>query len=268
MCGCTFENTSESLEKALRKRNTPLGTADIHIHSVHSHDGVCSIPAILKYVADRTNLDVIAITDHDQIGGIRQAVALAPQYGLEVIPGCEVSTAEGHLLALWIDGPIPAGRSLIETARRVAGMGGLCVVPHPEAPGISGIRAAALIAALRDPLAAQTIVGIETFNGGLFLPHTNAAALRLARRLGLAQLGSSDSHVLSTLGQGTTGFEGRTAADLRAALLAHATTAHACSDVTGALVLGRWFPQFCLRKLGWVVSNAAPDRPLRYERYH
>ena len=244
-----------------------MGFADIHIHSVHSHDGTCSISAILKHVADKTNLDVIAITDHDKIGGIKEAMALGPKYGIDVIPGCEVSTAQGHLLALYIDGPIPAGRSLVETVKRVAAMGGLCVVPHPEAPGISGLRETVIRAALADLQVAQTLVGIETFNGGLFLPHTNAIAARLGQALGLARVGSSDSHVLSTIGDGTTEFEGRTAADLRTALVAHTTIPHACPDASGVGVLRRWFPLFCLRKMGWVAANAEPTSPIRYIRY-
>jgi predicted metal-dependent phosphoesterase TrpH len=86
-----------------------MGFADLHIHSVYSHDATSSIPAILKYVADHTNLDVIAITDHDSLRGNREAVQLASKYGLEVIPGCEISTADGHLLAMFVSHPIPAG---------------------------------------------------------------------------------------------------------------------------------------------------------------
>jgi predicted metal-dependent phosphoesterase TrpH len=243
-----------------------LGFADIHIHSVHSHDGTSSIPAILKYVADFTNLDVIAITDHDKIGGLKEAMALGPKYGIDVIPGCEVSTAQGHLLALFIDGPLPAGRSLVETVKRVAAMGGLCVVPHPEAPGISGLRAAVVRAALADPQVARTLVGVETFNGGLFLPHTNAVAEELGRSLGLARVGSSDAHVLTSIGHGMTGFEGSSAAELRAALVSHATTPVIHPNMEGASVLRRWFPQFCLRKMGWVAWTAAPENPIRYTR--
>jgi predicted metal-dependent phosphoesterase TrpH len=243
-----------------------MGFADLHIHSVHSHDGTCSIPAILKHTADHTHLDVIAITDHDKVTGLREAVALGPRYGIEVVPGCEISTAQGHLLALFIDQLIPAGLPLIETIRRVGGMGGLCVVPHPEAPGISGLRAHVIRAAVADPEIARILLGIETFNGGLVYPRTNAVAQALARELNMTSLGSSDAHILSMIGQGTTEFEGRSAADLRAALVAHATTAHASLGMQGPIVLGYWFPKFVLRKMGWVAWNAQPDAPLKYVR--
>lgn len=243
-----------------------MGLADLHIHSVHSHDGTCSIPAILKFAADATDLDVIAITDHDKVSGLREAVALGPKYGIDVIPGCEISTAQGHLLALFIDRPIPAGLPVFETIRRVGQMGGLCVAPHPEAPGIGGLRCAVIRAAAADPELAKILVGIETFNGGLIYPRTNEVARALSCDLQLACVGSSDAHILSMVGQGTTEFEGHTAADVRAALEAHATTAHASQGIQGPVVLGYWFPKFVLRKMGWVAWNAAPDAPLRYVR--
>ena len=243
-----------------------MGIADLHIHSVHSHDGTSTISAILKYVADYTNLDVIAITDHDKVSGLDKALTLGPKYGIEVIPGCEISTSQGHLLAFFIAQPVPAGRSLVETVKIVGQMGGLCVVPHPEAPGISGMHAGVIRAGLTNPEVAKTLVGIETFNGGLFLPRTNALAEELGRSLKLACLGCSDSHILPTIGHGTTEFEGCTAADLRIALEQHATIAHTSPVMHGSEVFGRWFAQFSLRKMGWVAYNSEPQAPIQYVR--
>jgi predicted metal-dependent phosphoesterase TrpH len=243
-----------------------MGYADLHIHSVHSHDGTCTVSAILKYVADNTDLDVIAITDHDKVTGIKEAVALGPKYGIEVIPGCEVSTAQGHLLALFITEIVPAGLSLIETIKIVGRMGGLCIVPHPEAAGIGGLHAAQIATAVSDPDVAKILVGIETYNGGLFFPRTNQIGIALASSLNLASLGCSDSHILSTIGQGKTEFEGTTAADLRKALVEHTTTAHVSHGLQGPMVLGHWFPHFFLRKMGWVAWNADPLAPLKYVR--
>ena len=42
-----------------------MGKADLHIHSTHSHDGTATVAAILTHVKRNTDLDVIAITDHD-----------------------------------------------------------------------------------------------------------------------------------------------------------------------------------------------------------
>lgn len=243
-----------------------MGFADLHIHSVHSHDGTCAIPAILKHVADFTDLNVIAITDHDKVTGVREAVALGPRYGIDVIPGVEVTTADGHLLALFITNRVPAGLPLVETINIVASMGGLCIAPHPEAPAIGSLRASSIRAAVADPHAAKTLVGIETFNGGLIFSASNFAAAALNRELKLASLGNSDSHILTTIGEGTTEFEGRNAADLRTALEAHATTAHASPGLHGLDVIGKWVPRFFLRKMGWVAWNEEPKSPIQYVR--
>jgi predicted metal-dependent phosphoesterase TrpH len=160
-----------------------MGYSDLHIHSIHSYDGTSSVPAILKYVADHTDLNVIAITDHDTIAGVREALYLAPRYGIEVIPGCEVSTAEGHLIALFIKEVIPAGLSLVETVQRVAAQGGLCVVPHPEAKGTSSVTGETLRAVYRDPQIRKTLIGVETFNGGLVYTRSTLPAERIVEGL-------------------------------------------------------------------------------------
>jgi len=69
-----------------------MGLADLHIHSIYSYDATGSITAILKYAAEQTDLNIIAITDHDTMGGVKEALDLAPAYGLQVIPGMEIST--------------------------------------------------------------------------------------------------------------------------------------------------------------------------------
>jgi predicted metal-dependent phosphoesterase TrpH len=77
-------------------------------------------------------LDIIAITDHDEIRGALLAEQIAPEIGIQVIPGVEITTAEGDLLALSIRKLIPAGLPLIETILRVGEQGGFCLAPHPS----------------------------------------------------------------------------------------------------------------------------------------
>ncbi|MCX8007932.1 MAG: PHP domain-containing protein, partial [Coriobacteriia bacterium] len=55
--------------------NEVWSKADLHIHSDHS-DGLASIPEIMEYVATKTDLKVIAITDHNTIEGARFAKSL------------------------------------------------------------------------------------------------------------------------------------------------------------------------------------------------
>ncbi len=153
-----------------------MGFADLHIHTIYSWDGTCDVSAILKYAAKKTALNVIAITDHDEIAGAFEARELAPRYGIEVIPGCEISTADGHLLALFILKPIPPSLSLEETVRRVGKQGGLCIAAHPTARGTSSLGADVLRSALKKPEIARVLVGLETYNAGIFHRLGNTAA--------------------------------------------------------------------------------------------
>jgi predicted metal-dependent phosphoesterase TrpH len=76
-------------------KESGYGAADIH-SSID--DGMVSVPDILAAVANRGDLDVIAITDHNEISGSYQARELAAKlnYPFEVVTGMEVNTIEGH----------------------------------------------------------------------------------------------------------------------------------------------------------------------------
>lgn len=102
-----------------------MGLADLHIHSIHSFDGTSSIPAILKYTVDNTNLDVIAITDYDSMKGVSQAIDLAPSNGSQIIQGCEISSTEGHVPGLFLNRCVPAGLSFLQTLQLIGEQGGL-----------------------------------------------------------------------------------------------------------------------------------------------
>jgi hypothetical protein len=121
--------------------SSPMGLADLHLHTTDSWDGTSAGAGVLRYVAAQpTYLDVIAITDHDAIAGSLQAVELAPAYGVQVIPGSGVPTADGHMLAPFIEKLVPPNLSLAETALSVAEQGGGCaspLIPWPAAPTAS-----------------------------------------------------------------------------------------------------------------------------------
>ena len=200
-----------------------MGLADLHIHTTYSRDGTAQVETVVRYAAEKTALDVIAITDHDDIAGAQEAVELGCKYGIYVIPGSEITTAQGHLLGLFLHERVPPGLSLVETILRIGEQGGLCVAPHPMAPKAHGLGETALRTALRDPDVPGILVGVETDNAGLLYRQTNQAALQLAKRLGKAKVGSSDSHLLWTIGYSATAFAGTTPVELRTALERGAT---------------------------------------------
>lgn len=243
-----------------------MGTADLHIHSTYSHDSSSTVSAILEWAASATDLDIIAITDHDRVEGALEAQERAADYGIEVIPGVEVTCSEGHLLALFVSKPIPAHRPALETVLRIGEQGGLCVAAHPLAFLVHGINAAALDGVLRDPDAAKILVGIESINTGLWFPGSNARARDLAERRRLAQTGSSDSHLFWTIGSGYTRFPGYTALDLRRALEQGATEACSLTEKRTAGYYAGHLCHFGMRKLGWATWAPTPHSDLVIRR--
>lgn len=191
--------------------------ADLHLHTRYS-DGADSVEAVLAHVARHTDLRVIAITDHNTIEGARRAQRLAPAYGLEVVVGEEVSTREGHLLALFIEEPLPPGRPLAETIAAVHAQGGLCLAAHPYDFTVPSIGLRGLHRRGRGPAPVWALDGVEVFNAGALAPYANRLAARVAAQLGLPAVGGSDAHHLAPIGSGYTRFPGHTAADLRRAI--------------------------------------------------
>lgn len=78
---------------------------DLHMHSHHS-DGFYS-PEEVVNKAKAKGLDVISFTDHDSINSLKEAIKAGKKYGVEIIPGVEISTdisdREIHILGYFID---------------------------------------------------------------------------------------------------------------------------------------------------------------------
>jgi predicted metal-dependent phosphoesterase TrpH len=199
--------------------------ADLHLHTTAS-DGAASVRELLAHVA-RSDLRVIAITDHNTITAAQEARRMAGAYGVEVIVGEEVSTREGHLLVLFLEQELPPGRSLTETVAAARAQGALVIAPHPFGFLVTSIgRTGPLgFGPLADPAWASLVDAVEIFNAGLWSPRNNALAARFAASHGLPVVGGSDSHHLPTLGAGYTLFPGHTAADLRQAIMQRQTQA-------------------------------------------
>ncbi len=243
-----------------------MGLADLHVHSVYSWDGTASVSAILKHVKENTDLHVIAITDHDEIRGALEAQDLAPIYGVEVVPGSEVSSADGHVLALYVDKPIPSGLPLLETIYHIGDLGGLAIIAHPAARGVSSVRTEVLISMFKQPGVSKILVGIEAVNGSLFHRRSNILATALARSLPVACVGNSDSHLLHTIGEIATRFTGHNAAELRTALESGYTELHIGKLTSPMTIASSWLWRYTLRSAGWVAWNAEPSKTIHFKR--
>jgi predicted metal-dependent phosphoesterase TrpH len=208
-----------------RRQDRAFGKADLHIHSLAS-DGLNSAQEILDYVETRTDLDVIAIADHDHIEGALEARTLwqSGRYSFEVVVGEEVTTLSGHLLALDIKTCVRMFQPLEKTIADIHEQGGLAVIPHPLAWYSSGLRRWRIEDVMRQK-PEQHFDGMETFNPSVAGRRTYADAVALANELHLAHCGGSDSHSLETIASARTIFPGRTWADLRRAISERTTTA-------------------------------------------
>jgi len=203
-----------------------FGKADVHIHTTCS-DGLMTPEALVDYVVKHTDLDVIAVTDHDTTEGAHRARAYARRHypDFEVIIGQEVTSAECDILALYIHEDIPAGLSAEESIRRIHAQGGLAIAAHPYAfvmpmIGVDGMKGAG------DRIKDLPFDGVEAINATPSEWLTNRRTQANNRRWqNLAETGGSDGHYLPTVGSAHTVFMGRTAADLRAALEARTTRA-------------------------------------------
>jgi predicted metal-dependent phosphoesterase TrpH len=202
------------------------GKADIHIHSSVG-DGMAAIPEILEFVETTTDLDVIAITDHDRIEGSFEARELASKrgYRFQVVTGIEVTTKDGHLLALYLESPVPSFRPLEETIEAIHAQGGLCVVPHPMSWLTDSILEPSLERIVTSHRQNLYLDGIETINPTLAGRFWSHKVKRFQERYGLAETGGSDAHFLIAVGSGLTLFPGRSAADLRRGLEERTTRA-------------------------------------------
>lgn len=80
-------------------------SADLHVHTLHS-DGALSPTEVVER-AKSAGLHAIAITDHDNVAGIDEAMEWGKRLGVMVVPGLELSATFGdrdlHLLAYFID---------------------------------------------------------------------------------------------------------------------------------------------------------------------
>jgi predicted metal-dependent phosphoesterase TrpH len=197
-----------------------LGKADMHLHSLYS-DGTVAVQALLDHVEAATDLDVIAITDHERIDGALRAseIHAAGDYSFEFVVGEEVTTRRGHVLALFITERIPALRPLPETIERIHDQGGIAIAAHPMAPLTPSLGTRSLIAVQTAGDRRQRLDAIELMN-----PSAAGRARRNARGrlnddiLRLPAVGNSDAHVLEGIGTAWTWFPGSTAAGYRRAV--------------------------------------------------
>lgn len=105
--------------------------ADVHIHTRLS-DGFLHPEEVVDQ-AERIGLNLISITDHDRIEGslIAKEYALRKGLKVQVLPGMEISSVNGHILAWDMREDVKSGLSAEETIYLIHRQGGLAAAAHP-----------------------------------------------------------------------------------------------------------------------------------------
>jgi predicted metal-dependent phosphoesterase TrpH len=219
------------------------GRADIHLHTNRS-DGWPEPWQVVDHAARRTDLDVIAVTDHDTIEGALRAAEFAS--GLRrphVIIGEEVSSRDGHIVGLFLERRVRPGMSAASTVHAIHEQGGLAVAAHPFWRSVRrrgrAIHGVGLLAAELD----FDAIEIENSTPGLFV--FNQLARRLNEEARLPEVGGSDAHILDAVGCACTTFPGKTPEALREAFAAGRTRA----------LRRRYRPMGLVRYAAWSVVH-------------
>lgn len=163
---------------------------DLHVHTSHSYDGVCSVKDIVK-AARRKGLSGVAVTDHDTIDAHAEAEKFSGR-DFVIIPGLEVSSANGHIIGLGISELVPKKLSAEETVGRIKKQGGIAIATHPFT---LGLKPGLVYKAKFD--------AIEVLNSrALFF--ANPLARRFAERNRLPMTAGSDAHHCDDVGTAST----------------------------------------------------------------
>jgi predicted metal-dependent phosphoesterase TrpH len=171
---------------------------DLHTHSFFSGDGVSS-PEDMVAAAREKGLHGFAITDHNtceavtyflEKGFMREDGSAVDNF--LIIPGVEVTTAEGHLLCIGATLPYLKGRPAREVCDLIHERGGLAIPPHPYDLFRAGIRFSTL--------EKLPVDAIEVFNAATTLRRYNSYAFKYAQLRGLPMTAASDAHHEAAIG--------------------------------------------------------------------
>ncbi|TMI33427.1 PHP domain-containing protein [Candidatus Bathyarchaeota archaeon] len=168
---------------------------ETHCHTVYSNRrhrrfDALNTPREMIEAAIRKGLQGMIITDHDSVaGGLAGRKAARRYKEFKVIPGAEVTSRSGHILAVGIENNVPRSLTVEETVERIHDLGGIAVASHPFSSRV------------RPSLGEECLKtdGVEVFNA-TNRGDSNSRALFLAQTHGRRGTAGSDAHWHRTVG--------------------------------------------------------------------
>ncbi len=159
---------------------------DCHLHTVASGDAVLTLDQLADR-AEQAGLDVVCITDHNEISA---AVAAAGQdLGVRIIIGEEIRTPDGDIIGLFLTERVPYVLPVAEVVARIRAQGGLVYAPHPFDQARSSLGRV-----LPGLCAAGAVDIVEVFNAKTATREPNDRAAALAAAYELPGGAGSDAH--------------------------------------------------------------------------
>ncbi len=216
-----------------------MGKADLHMHSTIS-DCILTPQMIITlhrkrnrdYMEHNKGLkwrDVIAITDHDEIKGAQEAAEIVykstkwKSIDPIVLVGEEVTTLEGHVLAINIKERIPPRMSAEETIAAIHEQNGFAIAAHPYTIAHYFLKRQKGLLGVGKLIYELPFDGVEVINANITEKIPNLWLKYVLNNNNFALLGNSDAH-FSTAFTANSDFEGETAQDLFKAIRNKSTT--------------------------------------------
>ena len=167
---------------------------ELHCHTYYSKgkkipwEATLSPEEVFK-LAKKKNFSGVAITDHDTTKGWKESKRAAKKYGVIFIPGVEITTLDGHVLALGINEPLPKELSLEETVELIHQQGGISIAAHPFDIRNEGIKTKI-----------DKVDAVEVFNSLCHDRFSNFLAQRYAEKKKKPMVAGSDAHTKEMFG--------------------------------------------------------------------
>jgi predicted metal-dependent phosphoesterase TrpH len=162
-----------------------IWTVELHSHTIYSGDCLLK-PEDIPALCQRKGIDKLAVTDHNSV---RAGLEMARTTPMLVIPGLEVMTTQGELLAWYVRAEVPSGLTPQETIVRLREQGAVIGVAHPFDRYRKGAwREEDLLAIVDD------VDAIEVFNSRCIHDADNQKAHAFAQAHGKLMTCGSDAH--------------------------------------------------------------------------